>query len=260
MFILDLRGKNKYKYLLGILGSLLIVFLIAIPIYTHGNYLVSKVTSNVRMVPIYSVDREDNVIAISFDATWGAEHTPAILDIMDKYKIKTTFFLVNIWLNEYPEMAKTIASKGHEIGLHSTTHPHFSGLSEAEIKKELLDNYQMIKDITGYDAKLFRPPFGDYNNTSLRTIDNLGFTAIQWSVDSLDWKELSASEIEERVLSRVKSGDIVLFHNNGTNTAEAVDHIIAALQSKGFKIVPVSQVLLKGNTYIDFNGVQKLQD
>ena len=258
MYVLDLSGRRKYKYLSVILAIFIITAFALFFLSAKGNYWVSQVTGNVRLVPIYAVDREDKCVAISFDATWGAEHTSAILDIMDKYKIKTTFFLVNIWLEEFPEMAKTIAEKGHEIGLHSTTHPHFSALSEAEIEKELLANFQMIKEITGYEASLFRPPFGDYNNTSLAKVESLGFRAIQWSVDSLDWKNLSASEIEERVLSRVKSGDIVLFHNNGTNTAEAVDHIIAALQEKGYTIVFVGELLLDGNTYTDFNGVQKL--
>ena len=260
MYVLDLSGKRKYKLLATFLAICLVGACIIVALSAKGNYLISQVTNTVRLVPIYSVDRGDKHIAISFDATWGAEHTPAILDMMDKYQIKTTFFLVNIWLEEYPEMAKTIAQRGHEIGLHSTTHPHFSALSEAEIEKELLNNFQMIKETTGYEAKLFRPPFGDYNNTSLSKITELGFTAIQWSVDSLDWKDLSASEIEERVLSRVKSGDIVLFHNNGTNTAEAVDHIIASLQGDGYTIVPVSELLLQGNTYTDFNGVQKLAE
>jgi len=256
MIIINLRWGKKYRRLISLVlgASLLFWFLGA---SSWGNYFLSAMTDKVRQVPIYSVDTEEKKVAISFDATWGAERTLQILDILDKYNIKATFFLVNIWLEEYPQMAREIARRGHEIGMHSVSHPHFSTLSQEEIKQELLGNRNLIEQLTGVTPTLFRPPFGDYNNTALETAEELGITTIQWSVDSLDWRDLSAADIFERVMKRIRGGDIVLFHNNGLHTAEALEDILACLEAEGFQVVPIGELLLPGETYIDFNGVQR---
>ncbi len=223
----------------------------------ESSYIVATVSAQRKLVPIYEVNCEKKMIAISFDASWGSERTEQILDILDKYHVKTTFFLVNIWIEDYPDLAAEIVERGHEIGLHSETHPHMTQLSDSQIIAELQNNSKMISDTCNYNPKLFRPPYGDYNNRVIELTDSLGYKTIQWSVDSLDWKDLSAEEIELRVLKDLHSGDIVLFHNNGLHTAEALPTIIEDCQKKGYKIVPISELLLDGDCYIDINGVQR---
>ncbi|MGI6711296.1 MAG: polysaccharide deacetylase family protein [Bacillota bacterium] len=258
MIIIDMRGGRKYKWLAGTFLTAVMLGIILNPLRLTGpNYFLSLVTKTIKLLPIYGVDVPEKKIAISFDATWGAEHTPKILNSLDKYNIKTTFFLVNIWLKKYPEVAKQIVQKGHEIGMHSATHPHFTALTEKQMEEELKENHKMIEEITGQKPFLFRPPFGDYDNTVIKTVDRLGFKTIQWSVDSLDWRDLSAQEIQERVLRQIDPGDIVLFHNNGKYTADALDPIIKKLKEQGYIIVPISELLLKGDYYIDYNGVQR---
>ncbi|MDI3534709.1 MAG: peptidoglycan-N-acetylglucosamine deacetylase [Thermosediminibacterales bacterium] len=210
-----------------------------------------------KLVPIYRVNTPEKKLSISFDAAWGADHTPEILRVLREHNIKTTFFLVGFWVEDYPEMAKKIAEEGHEIGNHSSTHPNMGGLSEQKILRELKQAHDIIKKYTGYEPKLFRPPFGDYSNRLIKTTREFGYEVIQWDVDSLDWKDLSAKAIEDRVLKKVKKGSIVLFHNNGKNTAKAIVPIIEKLQSKGYKIVPISELLIKGNYYIDHTGEQQ---
>lgn len=204
-----------------------------------------------RLVPIYSVETPAKKVAISFDAAWGADKTEELLRILEKYKVKTTFFLVDFWMEKYPEMTKKIAAAGHEIGNHSATHPHMAALSQAQIREELAATNKRIKDLTGQDPLLFRPPFGEYNNTLIRTVEDLGMFTIQWDVDSLDWQDLSAAEIAGRVLEQVKPGSIVLFHNNAVHTPEALPGIIAKLQADGYQIVPVSQLIYKDHYYIE---------
>lgn len=207
--------------------------------------------------PVYSVDRNDRVIALSFDASWGALHTEEILDILDEYDIKVTFFLVNIWIEEYPDLVKEIDERGHEIGLHSATHPYFTSLSTAEMQGEITANRDAVANITGKTATIFRFPYGDYNNTAVSTVRAMNLEAIQWSVDSLDWKELTASEISLRVLEGAKPGAIILMHNNGKHTAEALRTIIPSLIGEGYRIVPVSELLLTDDCYVDNNGVMR---
>ncbi|MGI6361339.1 MAG: polysaccharide deacetylase family protein [Bacillota bacterium] len=262
MKLLQKRKDKLLKFVrqrIGFIFALvvLLILLFAGP-YIQGNYFISAVSQTVRLLPVYEVDTPKKQLSISFDASWGAEKTEKILDILDKYEIKTTFFLVNIWINDYPEMAREIASRGHEIGLHSVTHPNFTSLTDEQITQELNDNYQLIKEVTGQEAVLFRPPFGDYNNNVIEKCQNLGFMPIQWSIDSLDWKDLSATEIEERVMKDIGQGDIVLFHNNGKHTAEALDPILKQLtEEHNLEIVPISELLLKDNWYVDYNGVQR---
>lgn len=213
-----------------------------------------------RLLPIYEVDTDKPLVAISFDASWGAEHTLEILDTLDEYGVKASFFLVNIWLEEYPELAREIANRGHEIGLHSVSHPHFSTLSEEEIRAELEGNFTMIQQSTGYCPTLFRPPFGDYNDQVVELVNACGYDCIQWSKDSLDWKDLSADAICQRVLKDIHPGDIVLFHNNGLHTAEALPRILESLAEQGLTAAPVGEVLLEGDSYVDSQGVQRSRD
>ena len=214
-------------------------------------------TASARLLPVYEVDTPEQAVAISFDASWGAEHAEEILDILDRYGVKTTFFLVNLWLEDYPEMAKEIAVRGHEIGLHSATHPDMANLSREQIERELADNYAMIEQTTGCAPSLFRPPYGSYNDTVIAAARDAGFTSVQWSVDSLDWQDLSAEEIFRRVTKDIHAGDIVLFHNNGLHTAEALPQVLDYLQQQGLQVVPVSQLLWQEDWYVDVNGVQR---
>lgn len=210
-----------------------------------------------RRIPVYSVDVEDDRVSVTLDATWGASRTQDILDVLDKHGVKATFFLAGYWVNEYPDHVRMIAARGHEIGNHSYSHPHMNSLTADSIAAELNRCSDMIEGLTGKRPTVFRPPFGEYNNRVIDTADACGLTTIQWDVDSLDWMNLSKSEIVNRVMSRVKEGSIILFHNNGMHTVEALDTVLSELKSRGFRAVPVSSLLLTGETYVDHTGRQK---
>jgi polysaccharide deacetylase family sporulation protein PdaB len=213
---------------------------------------------NKREVPIYAVDIKEKKLAISFDAAWGADCTPTLLKILKENNIKTTFFLTGIWVEEYPEMVKTIAEAGHELGNHSNTHPHCNALSKEEFLKELKDNEQMIYDLTTKRTRLFRPPFGEYNDINIKAARDNGYEVIQWSVDSLDWQEQGVEAVVDRVVKNAHPGAIVLFHNNAKYTPEALPIILKELKKQGYKIVPVSELLIKKDYYIEtHSGVQK---
>ena len=211
-----------------------------------------------RLLPIYSVGREDKKISITFDCAWGTEHTDAILPALEKYGVRATFFMVQFWTEKYPEYVSKIDSSGHEIGTHSKTHPFMSKLSEGEIRAELESSSKAITQITGKDVEVFRAPYGDYNNRVISTAQSMGLYTIQWDVDSLDWKNLSANEIVSRVTSRVKSGSIILMHNNGLHTAEAVPVILQTLIERGYTFVPAGELIYRQNYTIDVNGRQNL--
>jgi polysaccharide deacetylase family sporulation protein PdaB len=211
-----------------------------------------------RLIPIYSVDRQDKYISISFDAAWGNEDTQNLIDILKKYNVNTTFFVVASWVDKYPQSVKALSNAGNEVMNHSTTHPHMPKLTAEQMRTEITTCDDKIQKITGVRPILFRPPYGDYNNTLIETLSSVNHYCVQWDVDSLDWKGISAEQIQKNVLSKVKSGSIVLFHNAAIHTPEALPGIISTLQKEGYKIVPVSQLIYKTNYTIDHTGKQHL--
>lgn len=207
-----------------------------------------------RVIPIYCVDREDKVCSISFDAAWGNEQTDTLLDILDKYKVKTTFFLVGEWAKKYPDSVKKIAAKGHDIGNHSSTHAHMTQLSDEGIAAEIQECNSRIKALTGKSATLFRPPYGDYNNNVVNAVMGLNMYCVQWNIDSLDWQDPSVDRIVQNCVNKLKPGSIILLHNGAANTPQALPGVIEAIKAKGYKIVPISKILLKGKYTTDVEG------
>lgn len=216
----------------------------------------TAVVAKKRELPIYSVQRDDKVLSISFDASWGADKTLSILDILDEHNVKTTFFLVGGWVDKYPDMVKEIAARGHEIGNHSDTHPHMSQLSESDIKDELRIMSDKVEKLTGVRPTLFRPPYGDYNNRVIEVARAEGYECVQWSIDSLDWKDRGTEDIIKQCTYRVDNGDIVLFHNDSNDIVNALPTVIKHYQGLGYTIIPVSELLLEGEYTIDVQGKQ----
>ena len=209
-----------------------------------------------RVLPVYSVEREDPVLSVTFDASWGGDKTLAILDLLDEYDAKATFFLVGIWVDKYPELVKEIAARGHEIGNHSDSHAHFTQISEGQIRQELDACSDKIEALTGVRPTLFRPPYGDYDNKVVNVSRNEGYECVQWSVDSLDWKNRGVSDLVKRATSNVQQGDIILFHNDSQYIVEALPQILAYYREQGFSMIPAGEILLEGDTTIDVQGKQ----
>ena len=225
--------------------------------YTAGlNQPATTVVAQKRELPVYSVERDDKVVSISFDASWGADKTIPILDILDQYGVKTTFFLVGGWVDKYPDMVKEIFARGHEIGNHSNTHPQMSKLGEEGIREELRMMSDKVEKLTGVRPTLFRPPYGDYNDRVIQVARAEGYEAVQWSIDSLDWKDRGTQDIIKRCTYKVENGDIVLFHNDSNDIVNALPTVIQHYQGLGFTIIPVGQIVLDGDYTIDVQGKQ----
>lgn len=246
--------KNNMFFRILIVFSIVIVSIIYTGIKIDENIM--DVFSNNKELPIYSVETEEKKIAISFDAAWGDNYTREILDILDKYNIKSSFFLVGFWIDKYPEHVKEIHRRGHDVGNHSTNHPYMTKLSEEEMIKELNITGNKIKELTKEKPILFRPPFGDYNDKLISVCRDNGYYVIQWDVDSLDWKEMGVQPVVDRVVRNVKNGSIVLFHNNAKFVLEYLPIIIERLQKEGYEILPISRLIYKDNFYMDNTGRQ----
>ena len=268
MVILCLRAKNWLKgiavFLVFVLATAAISFTNVYTVRMASGTLQNQTTDQTtdqtaaakRSLPIYSVATEEKKVAISFDCAWGAEHTDTILNYLKQNEVRCTFFAVQFWVEKYPEYAKKIVDAGHELGTHSRTHPYMSKLSKEEIVDELTTSSNAIEKATGSRPTLFRPPYGDYNDLLINTANGMGLYPIQWDVDSLDWKNLSATEIALRVVNGAKNGSIILCHNNGLHTAEALPMIFSTLKNRGFSFVPIGELIYKENYTLDGTGRQ----
>lgn len=179
-----IKTRLNTKLLIKFIGILLII----LAIMMISNMLIDKTittfSTSKKSLPIYCVDTKENKVAISFDAAWGNDDTDDLLEILKEYNINATFFLVSMWVENYPDDVKKILEAGHDVGNHSSTHPHMSQLSKEAIKEELMGAHEKVKDLTGYEMDLFRPPFGDYNDTLVETAKECGYYTIQWDVES----------------------------------------------------------------------------
>lgn len=211
-----------------------------------------------RLLPIYCVQTDKPQVALTFDAAWGNEDTRAIMDILARYNVKVTFFMTGAWAEKYPEDVKYIAAQGHDLGNHSQNHKNMSRLNEDEIRAEIKAVHDRVKDLTGVEMNLFRPPYGDYDNKVIATADFKGYYPVSWDVDSLDWKDYGTESIINTVLNHehLGNGSIILMHNGAKYTPEALEAIITGLQAKGFELVPVSGLILKDHFHMDVEGRQ----
>lgn len=236
---------------------LLLVLAVSAVRYLPGMISVSSNVSG-RELPIYSVDTDKKQVALSFDAAWGNADTQTLLDILKKYHVKTTFFMTGGWVDSYPEDVKKILADGHDLGNHSEHHKNMSQLSKEEQKEEIMSVHRKVKALTGYDMFLFRPPYGDYDNSVILGAQEDGYYPVQWSVDSLDWKNYGTDSIVEKVLDskELQNGSIILMHNGAKYTKDALEQVITGLQKKGYEIIPVSQLIYRENYHMDVAGKQ----
>lgn len=216
---------------------------------------------NGRALPIYCVETDAPKIALTFDAAWGNEDTADILAILAKHDVKVTFFMTGGWIENYPEDVKAIYEAGHDLGNHSQTHPDMATISTEEIRRELMGPYESVKELTGYEMSLFRPPYGSYNNELIEIASDCGFYTIQWDVDSLDWKDYGVDSIINTVCNHkhLGNGSIILCHNGSKYTAQALDTLITNLKAQGYEFVKLSELIYTDNYYMDHEGRQHPQ-
>lgn len=197
---------------------------------------------------VWEVPTQDKFIALTFDDGPDAKLTPKILELLEKYDAKATFFVVGERVKRYPELVKKELAAGHEIGNHSFRHPAFETLSVNTIKNEMDQTQQVIYQTTGHKAVLFRPPGGVYNENiiNLAKQNNMQLILWSWHQDTRDWSSPGVNKIVRKVLNNARNGDIVLMHDfvyRSSQTPEALKVILPELKKRGFSFVTVSELL-----------------
>lgn len=230
------RMKIKKKNIL----SFMVILILLTSFYT----VYSEEQNN--DVFIRNGSRDEKLIALTFDDGPHPKETNEILDVLNKYKVKATFFVVGKHCNWYSKPLIRAAKEGHEIGNHTFNHPDISNLSSNDIKEEIRLCEDAISKLTGKKPTLFRPPFGSYNQSELGEIaKECGYKIVLWNtVDARDWKNPPPLQTSDIITNKAQNGDIILLHDYGTeNTVKALDVIIPTMMDKGYKFVTVSELI-----------------
>ncbi|NIK80202.1 polysaccharide deacetylase family sporulation protein PdaB [Paenibacillus castaneae] len=246
-----LNGRKLKRYFLI---AVAIVFSIGI-IYAERDNI--SVFASQQPAAIYSVPTNKNVIALTFDISWGDKRTEPILNVLKEKNVKqATFFLSSPWSQSHPEIVKKIQDAGFEIGSHGHKHDNYSKLTDDEIRKQITTAHTILSDITGKQPNLIRLPNGDFDKRVLRIAEELHYKVIQWDTDSLDWMNIGTDKIINRVMTKAHPGDIILFHASDSvkQTHEALPVVIDQLRAKGYEFVTVTDLI--SQTEIDGKAVQ----
>ncbi len=240
--------------------SLLVIMLIWIfsIIFVVACSLSTTVSAINRLLPVYSVDTPEKELSLTFNCAWDDKGIDDLLTLLQKENIEATFFFVGDFAEKYPEAVRKIYNRGHEIGNHSMKHTDPVTQEFEDIVSDIDECNELLAKITGIMPLLYRAPSGSYDNKTIEAAESLGMTAIQWDVDSIDWKNPSPEKIVSRVSSKVGNGSVILFHLGKENTLKALPEIIRLLKKEGYSFKKTGDLLLQGDTYTDGSGRQKL--
>jgi len=219
---------------------------------------VQTVFGSEKLMPIYSVQTDEKVVAITLNAAWGDSDTDILLEILKEFDAKATFFVCGYWAEKYPEALQKYYKAGHGIGNHGDTHAHVASLTFEQNIEEIAAAHTRVHRTLGVEMNLYRPPYGEYNDTVIKAANSLKYYTIQWDVDSLDWKRPTPEAMAKRVLEHkaLQNGSIILFHCDIPETPIALRIILAELKNRGYSFVTVGELIHKDGFKIDHAGRQ----
>ncbi|MCH7322276.1 polysaccharide deacetylase family protein [Solibacillus sp. MA9] len=195
---------------------------------------------------IWDIQTEKKVVALTFDDGPQATHTENVLNLLDQYDAKGTFFIVGQQAEKYPQIVRRMYETGHEIANHTYSHPYSK--SVPKVMKEIEKTNEILYSITGFSTKLFRPVEGNYTDELVTEVAREGYKLVMWSwhLDTEDWKDPGVNKIVNTVLTGIEQGDVVLFHDGGGNreqTVQALEKILPELKKQGYSFVTISEML-----------------
>ena len=206
---------------------------------------------------IWGVDRSDNKIAFTMDCGSHNRYVPRILEILDEYNVHITFFVTGKFAAANPELVRAMAVHGHEIGNHTWSHPNLDELKKDEIYSEVSRTSDLLESLTGKPVTVFRPPYGHLSGQARSIVNAMGMDAIRWTHESMDARDEASEANSLRYATKdMKGGSIILCHTSAACTVNVLEQILQFYPDNGFEVVPVSQLLLEGDTYVDESGIQ----
>jgi peptidoglycan-N-acetylglucosamine deacetylase len=195
--------------------------------------------------------RGSKQIALTYDDGPNDPHTLKLLDVLAKHGVRATFFMIGRYVQQRPDIARSVAQAGHVIGNHTFTHPLLIFQSEEQTRSQLVDCRQALQDAVGEHSKLFRPPFGGRRPATLRIARSLGLETVMWNVTGYDWNAPPAAVIERKVARQMRGGDVILLHDGShralgadrAQTVIATANLIRRNRDQGYEFVTVPEMM-----------------
>jgi len=208
-------------------------------------------TSQVYGATFTGLPRDSRLLALTYDDGPNDPYTWRLMEVLERHGVKATFFLLGRFVEQESEIARALVEGGHAIGSHTWDHPNLIFASSAETRRQLQQTRQAIFDATGFDTKIFRPPFGGRRPASLRIARELGLQPVMWNVTCYDWKAKSADEIVSHAERQISGGDVILLHDgeyhhigvDRSRSVEATDRLLSRYKSEGFEFVTIPQMM-----------------
>ncbi|MDO7787481.1 polysaccharide deacetylase family protein [Desulforamulus aquiferis] len=194
------------------------------------------------LAPVYQGNDQEKKIALACNVFWGEEYIPKMLETLAEHKVKVTFFAGGTWVEDFPEILKRMDAAGHEIGTHGYSHPHPDQLSKSGNLRDMHKAEKLIYETINKKPTLYAPPYGERGPAVLKAAEEMGYTFVLWSVDTIDWQRPSPDVIVRRVLGKAHNGAIVLMHPTAPTVA-ALPQIISHLQRQGYQFVTVGELI-----------------
>ncbi|HZK23838.1 MAG TPA: polysaccharide deacetylase family protein [Oscillospiraceae bacterium] len=194
----------------------------------------------------YQVETQDRAVALTFEVVWEPGFTHEVLNILDRYQIRATFFLTGSWLRQNPDLAREIIDRGHEIGQHSYAHKHLTDLDDEELTKEFDLMAETLQEELNLQTHLFRPPYGELDQRVFEFAAKRGYTTVVWSINPHDWQEPGKDKIISRITKQLHNGAIILMHTNSSQAVEALPVILQSLLMQEYEVLPFSELAQRG--------------
>jgi peptidoglycan/xylan/chitin deacetylase (PgdA/CDA1 family) len=202
-----------------------------------------RIKSGFYVNAFYKGNTNEKIVALTFDDGPDAGNTSKILDILEKYHVPATFFIIGRKAEEQQELLKLIISKGHRLGNHSYGHDFFFDFfGRKKMEQDLLKAGEIILKATGKRPLLFRPPYGVTNPVVAKVVKKLGYSVIGWSVRSFDTTTKDAEKVAARVIKRLHPGAVILMHDTQDVTAEALEKMILKILEEGYRLVGLEEL------------------
>jgi len=181
-------------------------------------------------------------VALAINVDWGEEVLPRMLEVLGQHGARVTFFLTGRWARKFPDVARMLAERGHEIGNHGLDHLHPTKLGDGELRRLVEENASLLESVTGRRPTLFAPPYGEVDERVVRVARSVGHRTVMWTVDTIDWQRPAPHVILERVRNRLGPGTIILMHPTEP-TLQALPDMLRLIAERGLTVVPVGEMV-----------------
>ena len=230
--------KRSYHIISNVIIGIVLVGLFMFTLNINSNYVFSYSNPNV----IYNGNLKSNKVSLMINVYWGNDYIQPILDLLDEYGVKTTFFVGGSWAAKYPDILKEVYSRGHEIANHGYHHKDQDKLSYDQNIDEIKMCHKVVKNLINVDMTLFAPPSGAFSKNTLNASQELGYQTIMWTCDTIDWRDQDSNIIYDRATKNVKGGSLILCHPT-EQTLKALPNILEFYKNNGLIACTVSECL-----------------